>query len=637
MEKRLPLALLMCLLFAYWWMSRFAPAPEQGGGLNGTTGGVVSGDGGLGTGAGDLGGLGPGGTGPVAGLPGPDGGSAGAPPPPDEPSTPVPLSGEEFHATFQTRGGGLGEFALKSFRARIGSDDELLLLGAVDPTRPGFMVRDFNNAYHLDKINWTAQPGRTVDGRDRIVFEHVTAEGLRFKRTVTASPDDYIFDLAITVTNEGASLGGTLMLVLGGPHGVVDEATSRLSSTPPSAIAILEAGSEIEFVDWTGGDLEEGDPRRVGGQERLVGAGVMTNYFASLIVPREGTYVQLVQPVPVLDRRRLDLEVEEQQPLDDMERERWRAQLAPDHLSNASVEMLLQKTMPAAGETVGFDFSVYAGPRDRSLARKPGYEFLQPVIDVSYGSMRSLDWINKSMLGVLGFFHGLAGNWGVAIILLTILVKGLLFPLNRVQQGSMARYNAGVKKLKPQVDALKEKYKGNQRKFNEEQMKLLREHGISPPLGGCLLTFLQFPVWFGLFQILRTSIELRHADFVFWVHDLSQPDQMPFGFFGLETVNLLPILMAIAMFAQMRFAPQGGGDEQAQQMQKVMGVLMPGMMVVFLYSYSSGLSLYIFVSSLLGIFEYRVIRKFWPPPTPETVQLKPKKPPKARPAGARGR
>jgi YidC/Oxa1 family membrane protein insertase len=206
-------------------------------------------------------------------------------------------------------------------------------------------------------------------------------------------------------------------------------------------------------------------------------------------------------------------------------------------------------------------------------------------------------------------------NWGVAIILLTLVVRAILFPLNRVQQSSMAKYAATMQRLKPEIDALKAKHKNNTRKFNEEQMKLLRAHGATPPLGGCLLMFLQFPIWISLFQILRTAIELRHAPFALWVDDLSRPDQMPLGFdvMGLDHLNLLPILMALAMIVQMRFQAKTTDPSQAQ-MQRTMAMIMPVMMLFFLYAYPSGLSLYILTSSLLGILEYQLIRRYWPPP-----------------------
>src|SRR5262249_41846652 len=279
----------------------------------------------------------------------------------------------------------------------------------------------------------------------------------------------------------------------------------------------------------------------------------------------------------------------------------WTEKLRPEHMNNAAANLVVSSRMPGPGQSVRFEFMVYTGPKDRRLAEQPAFSFLMPILEDSYGKMAR---INHALLAMLRFFEWLAGNWGFAIILLTIVVKALLFPMNRVQQSSMAKYTAAMQRLKPQIDALKARYKGNTRKFNEEQMKLLRQEGVSPPLGGCLLMFIQLPIWYSLFQVLRTSIELRQAPWVGWVHDLSRPDALfplPFTLplnMG-NTFNVLPLLMCVATVVQMRFQPKPADESQAQ-MQRIMGVMMPMMMLCFLYAYPSGLSLYIFTSSLLG-------------------------------------
>ena len=275
--------------------------------------------------------------------------------------------------------------------------------------------------------------------------------------------------------------------------------------------------------------------------------------------------------------------------------------------------------MPQPGQPVTWNFSVFAGPKDRSLAERPGYAFVGPLIEHAYGSMA---WINHGLLAIMQFFERLTGNWGFAIILLTLVVRILLFPLSRAQQTSMMRYGETMKALKPQLDALKEKYKGNTRKYNEEQMKLLREQGVRPPLGGCLLMFVQLPVWWALFQVLRSALELRHAPFVLWIEDLSRPDAMPLGIAGLATINLLPILMAAAQVVQLRMQPPPADAAQAQT-QRIMGMLMPAMMLFLLYSYPSGLSLYIFTSSVFGIAEYKLVRRYWPPGGPASARATP--------------
>jgi YidC/Oxa1 family membrane protein insertase len=204
--------------------------------------------------------------------------------------------------------------------------------------------------------------------------------------------------------------------------------------------------------------------------------------------------------------------------------------------------------------------------------------------------------------------HSLTHNWGVAIILLTLTVKILLFPLNRLQSRTMEQFQKKMKLLQPQLDELKKKYKGNLQKLNVEQQKIMREHGVRPPIFGCLVVFLQMPVWYGLFQIMRSAPELRHAPFMLWIGDLSAPDVVPLPFTLpiIGTLHLLPILMVIAWLAQNRMMPKPTDPQQAQ-MQKMMNFF-PFMMGFFLYSYASGQSLYMLTNSLLGMLQMKLLR-----------------------------
>jgi YidC/Oxa1 family membrane protein insertase len=601
MEKRLPLALLLSLLFVWVYLGVFAPKPPPEG-ADGAAPAVAAAEGTPAPG--------------VAPAAQPAGGSAAtgpaAPEDPRESSVGLPpLEGEGYVAQFETRGGGLAWLDLTGFHVSLEQDSHLRLIGAGRDAGLSLLLRDFSDQWGLDRTNWEVEDGANELGRRRITFRKRLENGLLLVRTIDDRGRPCSFDLSLEVVNEGGlDVGGTLSLVLQGAHGLLDEnGSGSFMSTPPTAlVAVRGADGEAQVAKWSGDDLTEGTPRQVGPGERLLAAGTISNYFAALLAPAEGSFVAQVAPAAVLDAARLEREVEARAPADEASRAVLRAQLAGGLRTAAAANLLLASTPPAPGRTVRWEFTVFAGPQGDSLARAEGLGFLEPVLEDRYGSMA---WINHALLAVLRAFHAAFGNWGVAIILLTLLVRVLLFPLNRVQQSSMQRYSAMMQRLKPQLDELKAKHKNNMRKYNEEQMKLLKEHGVRPPLGGCLLMFLQFPIWIALFQILRSSIELRHAPFAFWVHDLSRPDQMPFPWLG--TLNLLPILMAAAQILQMRMQPKPADESQAQ-MQKMMAWMMPAMMLFFLYSYPSGLALYIFTSSLFGILEYRLVKKLWPPP-----------------------
>jgi YidC/Oxa1 family membrane protein insertase len=184
-------------------------------------------------------------------------------------------------------------------------------------------------------------------------------------------------------------------------------------------------------------------------------------------------------------------------------------------------------------------------------------------------------------------------NYGLAIIVLTILVRIVVSPLMVRQMRSAEKMRA----VQPRVKALQEKYKEDRQKQSEEMMKLWREEGINP-LGGCLPVLFQFPVLIGLFYALQSSFALRHAPFMLWIDDLSQPATL-FTLPGLDfPIRVLPIVMAGSMFVQQKMTPTTGMDPAQARM---MLIMMPAMMLLISYTFPSGLVLYWTVSNLLGI------------------------------------
>lgn len=517
----------------------------------------------------------------------------------------------DSRSLWTSQGAALVQLDLLNYHPSLESDEVLPLLSTLDGENHNLRLTAVGNKYALDQVHWDVRREQTSGGLNRLIFTHTTADGLKFTRTVDERDKAYTLGISLDVTNVGDARLDSLSLSLEGARGLVDLASGegkfRYGQGPQAVAIVRNKMGEPVPTKWGGGDLD-GDPVSVAADEQLVAAGVMTNYFTSVLVPEGGTDVRQVFPASVFDAQALEREVESREPRDEREAEALRYELASDHRTNATADLLLVVLGLEPGQTRSFGFELYTGPKSTEIAGTTGYGFLTDVIEASYGWGA---WINRSLLLVLRFFYSIVGNWGLAIIMLTVLVKGMLFPLNRKQQTGMGRYSAAMQRLKPRLDELKKKYKNNTRKFQEEQMKVLKAEGVSPPLGGCLLMFLQFPVWISLFQILGTSIELRQSSFMFWITDLSRPDQMPFGFFGFETVNLLPVLMSIATIAQMRFQPKPADESQAQT-QKIMGMIMPIFMLWILYSYSAGLSLYILTSSLLGIFEFQVIRRIWP-------------------------
>lgn len=192
-------------------------------------------------------------------------------------------------------------------------------------------------------------------------------------------------------------------------------------------------------------------------------------------------------------------------------------------------------------------------------------------------------WIAKYILKMMRWFYTLLGNWGLAIILLTIIVRLIVLPFAMLSFKSMKNMQA----IQPQIKMLREKYKEDQSRLNQEMMLLMKSHKVNP-LGGCLPMFLQFPVFIALYQVLGHSIELYQAPFAFWIHDLSLKD--PF--------YVLPVLMGLTMFIQQKITPNTMDPAQAKIL-----MFMPIIFTFFMVSLPSGLTLYIFISSLFGVLQ----------------------------------
>ena len=236
------------------------------------------------------------------------------------------------------------------------------------------------------------------------------------------------------------------------------------------------------------------------------------------------------------------------------------------------------------GETTTFRTAVYAGPKDYDALQEFGHS-ASNVIDLGWFS-----FIARGMSWLLRTIYGFIGNWGVAIILLTLLVRVFLLPFVIPQFRNMAKQRA----LKPEIDKINELYKDDREKKGAAMMELWRKHKVNP-LGGCLPVLLQMPIFFALYQTLSTSIELYHAPFVLWWTDLSSPD--PY--------YVLPVILGALMFIQQKLTPVQMDATQA----KVMLYAMPLMMTFFMLLLPTGLCLYMVTSSAIGITQQRYM--YW--------------------------
>ena len=242
-----------------------------------------------------------------------------------------------------------------------------------------------------------------------------------------------------------------------------------------------------------------------------------------------------------------------------------------------------------------FKYDVYFGPKKLSILNQVNYN-LSKAINFGF-----FDVLAKPMLWLLNFFHSLIGNYGIAIILLTVLIKGVFWPIT--QKGMKSMKN--MQKLQPKVAKLKEKYKDDAQKMNQEMMALYKTYKVNP-LGGCLPMVLQIPFFFALYKVLLMSIELRHAPFMLWINDLSAPDRLWLGFDipYLHGIPVLTLLMGASMYLQQRMTPATADPTQAKIMQ-----MLPIIFTFMFLNFASGLVLYWFVNNLLSMLQQQLINR----------------------------
>jgi YidC/Oxa1 family membrane protein insertase len=242
-----------------------------------------------------------------------------------------------------------------------------------------------------------------------------------------------------------------------------------------------------------------------------------------------------------------------------------------------------------SGQATDQQFRAYLGPKEEKRLERMGSDTVRSI-DTGYS------WIKPLVLGfswLLFALYSIIPNYGVAIIVLTVMVRVVTMPLTNRQMRSMERMRA----VQPKVKALQEKHGDDRQKQSEEMMKLYRAEGVNP-LGGCFPMLLQLPVFIGLFYALRSSIHLRHAPFVGWINDLSAPETL-FTIPGIEIpVRVLPLVMGVSMVVQQKITPTASADPAQARM---MMTIMPVMMTVLFYQFPSGLVLYWFVSNVLAI------------------------------------
>jgi YidC/Oxa1 family membrane protein insertase len=473
-------------------------------------------------------------------------------------------------ATFTTLGGRLKSLQTKEYPTKTGEPVDLVPPTKLSPTArlplgvviQGPTIKDNPDAYLFE----------AREDPTSVTFERLLDCGLRMSKSFKFEDDSYVVKTSISFRNET----GDVVYV-----GQDEQPAYLLAWEPgledPALRGNGRYGGGMGAV-WLGENLKFNDKSRKPTEFEAFDAqwgGIKSQYFAAVIRP---------EVVPATVKGTI---------------------FGEKGIDGQRVVVAAPSFRLEPNEVRTDQYELFMGPLKLGMLRDLGHEYKRLV---SFGMFRP---VSEVMLWLLRTSYRIIPNYGIAIILLTILVRGLLYPLNRKSFKSMKAMQA----LRPAMQEIEQKYKDKPQERAKKMMELQKEHGVSM-FGGCMPMFAQFPIWIALFRTLQNSIELRGAKFMFWINDLSSPETvytMPFKLpvlgndAGTTEVHLLPLVMACIMLVQQKMMPMATGPQADSQ--KMMMIMMPVMMGVLFYHMPSGLCLYILVSTLLGIGQQHLVHR----------------------------
>ena len=516
-------------------------------------------------------------------------GPASAEPPSSQPEQRVQLRNQVATLDFSSRGAGLAAVTLGDYRSQLAKDSPAIVLDF--SARRALAYTGVPGLGEEQDFQLTAESG----GR-KLVAERRNGQGLRLVRTIELG-DRYLLNITDEFVNDSAApLALSDFAIQTGPMqrelGHRDAAgfvTLGVDSLSPGGEDVMHWGSklakqfELEREARSLAKLPVRIDRRPEMKSEAVDwVAAKNKYFVQILTPDEGAASLTLHAA----RELAPAEVAD--PL-------YSPKMQPLHEVAVSANFEGQELSPGARVTHRYRY--YVGPKKLSdLSQMPLHQ--DEVMEVG-------DWlkpVSKVLVWMLNAIHGVLPNYGVAIMLLTVIIRIVFWPLTHKSSQSMKR----MAELQPLVKELQEKYKKDPQRMQAEMMRLYKEHKVNP-VAGCLPMLIQIPIFFSLFMVLRSAIELRFAPFL-WISDLSEPENLLVGLIGFP-LNILPLLMAGTMYWQQKITPTAGDPQQA----KMMRVMMTGMMLFFLYTYASGLALYWTTQNLLMIVQqYWMLRKKGP-------------------------
>lgn len=413
---------------------------------------------------------------------------------------------------------------------------------------------DVNFAVEKDKIDISSVP-------EQLVMTAILPSGIEAYKTLTFHPDSYVIDMDVKLVNRtGEPQTVSPRINFGAGNEAIDDETLP---QPKEAVAFVDE----DFEKYDGGDVE--DTLNV---KNTLWAGVMDKYFLNVVkMENESLFDVAMNPI--------------------------QSKLNGDEITVPQVKFAEEPIRLSNNEEYARSFKLYVGPKVESRLENFDY-YLPQAMDLGW-----FEVLARPLLGILRWLQSYVVNWGVAIILLTIIVRTAMLPLAYKSMISMRK----MQLLNPKIQKIREKYKGSKEKMNQEVMKFYSQNKVNP-MGGCLPMALQIPIFIALYQALLPAIELRHTPFMLWWSDLSAADY----------TMVLPLLMGASMFLQQSLTPTPAMDPTQAKIMK----FMPVMMIIFFLNMPSGLVLYWVVSNIISIGQQLIFNKVSPRPEPESTDKK---------------
>jgi YidC/Oxa1 family membrane protein insertase len=480
----------------------------------------------------------------------------------ERPARQITVETPLYRAVLSEKGGGINSFLLKKYRATAAADSPLMNLFPENSTLDGLLVgfsskgvAAFEN--ELFQASLDGDQLSLSDGTREVVFSYNNESGLQIEKVYRFAADSYAIGFEVNVTNHNSQpLSDSLIVAL---RNVYPPNKKSQAFEGPSAL-VNRSIEQIPIDDI---------PKKNSLNGQISWLALESRYFAISAIPlkdQAGAVRLASMPGNVVEAQYIEPE----------------QTLAPQNRYQ-------------------HEYQLFFGPKSMNAVKQAGYD-LSRIVDFG-----TFDIFAKPCLWLMNYLYTIIPNYGVAIIILTVLSKILLWPLGTKSYKSMSQ----MKKIQPLIKEIRDKYKNDRKKMNEEVMRLHRTYNINP-LGGCLPMLVQIPVFFALYRMLDQAIELRHAPFLGWINDLSAPDRLFHFDFSIPFMEppygipVLTLIMGATMFWQQKMTPPAGDPTQAKMM-----LLMPVVFTFIFINFSSGLVLYWLVNNVLSIGQqYYTQKKF---------------------------